>query len=184
MGTARENLTVTVKVTTEESGMLTQDYADRIKPLMELAGQAYGGKRAGSPERDASDEMTWLIGEYVSRGGNMKRLAEELDCAYATVARRVRMARRGSKLGSGVKGRSRPSTDPERVRDAADRLREARERGSDAWIETLDAVYESNVSLRAVASELDMGYYALWAQLRMTQPSPSPSRDAVQETST
>lgn len=149
---------------------LVGDYADRIRPLLPLARTAYGTQAPDSPARRASDEVNDLILEYADvKGGNLTHLARELGegdsnetLSLAGLRRRLRSARRGKLLGSTSTSRKRGSRDPELVKDAAHKIRQARNVGSSSYGEAVRDAYRRNISLTAVAKELDVSYYTLW----------------------
>jgi hypothetical protein len=104
--------------------------------------------------------------EYMDeRGGNMTHLARELegDISLPGLRRRLRAAR-GRTLGNFSTSNKRGSTDPARVKAAADKIRQARDSGNrGAYRQAVREVYAENISLSAVADEVGISYYSLWS---------------------
>jgi hypothetical protein len=144
---------------------LVEEYAEQIRPLLPLAAKAVGAQSPDSPARMASDKVNTLIREYMDeKGGNMTHLSHELvgDITLAGLRRRLRAAR-GKTLGTFSTSPKRGTSDPERVKAAADQIRQARALGSKPYRDAVRSVYSDNVSLSAVADELDQSYYSLWS---------------------
>lgn len=146
---------------------LVVEYADKMRPLLPLARTAYGTQGPDSPARLASDEVNRYLIEYVDRkGGNITHLANELGTELISLAglrRRLRSARNGRLLGaSAPASRKRGSKDPARVESAADLISAAREESSHSYGAAVREVYNSGVSLSAVAKKLDCSYFTLW----------------------
>jgi hypothetical protein len=144
---------------------LVGEYAERIRPLLPLAARAYGTQGPNSPSRQASDEVNKLLLEYVDQhGGNVTHLANELegDISLAGLRRRLRSARNGGLLGSTSLSRKRGNKDPERVAAAAEIIRQARNVSPTSYGDAVREVYQSGISLSAVAKELGCSYFTLW----------------------
>lgn len=144
---------------------LVSDYAEQLKPLLPLAGKAYGTQGPNSPARVASDKVNQLLLEYVDQHhGNVTHLANELDgyISLPGLRRRLRSARNGKLLGSFPSSRKRGSKDPEKVKAAAAKIGQARNVSPTAYGQAVREVYQENVSLSAVAKELDVSYFTLW----------------------
>ena len=145
---------------------LVEEYASKIRPHLHLASKAVGVQPPDSPARAASNRVNQLIREYMDeKGGNMTHLANALegDISLPGLRRRLR-ASRGQTLGSFSTSRKRGSTDPVEVKDAAHRIRQAKEYGTKEDYRTaVREVYAANISLTAVAAELQCSYFALWS---------------------
>lgn len=144
---------------------LVQEYADELKLHLPLARRAVGVQRPDSPARRASDRVNELILEYaVEKGGNMTHLAYALEghISLPGLRRRLRTAR-SKRLGAFTTSSKRASTDPELVKPAAEKIRQAREQGREHYRDAIREVHADNVSLTAIADELDMSYYSLWS---------------------
>jgi hypothetical protein len=142
---------------------LVHKYAERLRPLLPLAGRAYGTQQPNSPARQASDQVNEIILEYVAAGGNMTHLANTLegDISLPGLRRRLRSARGGT---LGKPNRKRGSKDPALVEAAAKEISQARGTGSSvAYADAVRHVYADGVSLSAVADKLGMSYYSLWS---------------------
>lgn len=141
---------------------LVHTYAERLRPLLPLAGRAYGTQRPTSPARQASDQVNEVILEYVDKGGNMTHLANALEgeISLPGLRRRLRSARGGT---LGTPNRKRGTKDPEQVEQAARKISEARVISSAQYADAVRRVYADGVSLSAVADKLGMSYYSLWS---------------------
>jgi len=141
---------------------LVHTYAERLRPLLPIAGKAYGTQRPDSPARLASDQVNVLILEYVQQSGNMTHLANALDGVISLpgLRRRLRSARGGT---LGTPNRKRGTKDPEQVERAAKQISEARVVSSAQYADAVRQVYAQGVSLSAVADKLNMSYYSLWS---------------------
>lgn len=141
---------------------LVAQYAEQLRPLLPLAGRAYGTQPADSPARQASDQVNKIILEYVAANGNMTHLANALDgdISLPGLRRRLRSARGGT---LGKPNRKRGSKDPELVEAAARQISEARVVSSAQYADAVRHVYADGVSLSAVADKLGMSYYSLWS---------------------
>jgi len=145
---------------------LVREYADKIRPHLSLAARAVGVQAPDSPSRQASDKVNGFIREYMDeKGGNMTHLAHELEghISLPGLRRRLR-ASRGRTLGNFSTSRKRGTTDPDLVAAAADKIRVAKASGDrNAYRNTVREVYADNISLSAVAEQLDTSYYSLWS---------------------
>lgn len=152
---------------TARSSALVEEYAAQIRPLIPLASRAYGSAKQGSPQRTASDKYNELLIEYVAAGGNIKHLSDELGVAYATLSRRLRVARSKVTLGSEpFTTKTWGSRDPDVVAACALQLADARHEGTEAYRNAVISVHKRNVSLYAVAKAMGVSYYSLWSAMR------------------
>ena len=144
---------------------LAREYADRIRPLLGLARRAYGQQKAGSPARDASDQVNTLLLEYDAKAGNITELAEQLDgeIGLAGLRRRLRIARTGRPLGQPRQGSFRGNRDPERITEAADRIKALA--GTPGYGAAVKDAYEEGLALSAIAKALDCSYFTLWSSM-------------------
>jgi hypothetical protein len=158
--------TAAAKMKRQES--LAKQYAAKIEPHIELAKRAYGSAKPGSPQRVASDEYNRLLLEYVNKGGNMKRLSEQMHVPYATLARRIRVARSSTPPTGNdpFSRRTWGSRDAVAVHDAASAIIRARYVSPEAYRDAITAAHKSGVSLYAIASAMEMSYYSLWSAMR------------------
>lgn len=144
---------------------LVAEYADQLRPLLPTARRAYGTQGPNSEARRASDQVNKYLLEYVNKGGNLTHLSRELEdlISLAGLRRRLRSARTGNLLGSNSTSRKRGSKDPARVNAAVEKINNARTVGSTSYGEAVRQVYMDGVSLSAVADELGISYFSLWA---------------------
>ena len=148
-------------------------FAEKIKPLLADAKQAFGSQAPGSPARVASDKVNDLILEYTEAGHKMPALAEALDgeISLSGLRRRIRVAR-ASKLANkedrqlGHVKRPRGTRDPQVVADAAAKIAEARKVGGKTYGDAVRDAYNQGVALQPIADELGISYFALWASKR------------------
>lgn len=147
---------------------LVDEYAEKLRPLLPLAGKAYGTQGPTSPARHASDEVNRLLLEYVKHGGNITHLANELEGVISLpgLRRRLRSARtrNGKLLGGLTTTRKRGSKDPELVAKGAHRIDQARNVSPEKYGEAVRDVYGQGISLTAVGEKMNppVSYYALW----------------------
>lgn len=146
---------------------LVEEYADQLRPLLPVARTAYGTQGPESKARLASQRVNALLVEYVDEhGGNVTHLANQLGTDMISLAglrRRLRSARSGHSLGATPTSKKRGSKDPAKVIAAAKRIGAAREESTEAYGAAVRDVYAEEVSLAAVADELGISYFALWA---------------------
>lgn len=153
-----------IPVTRTVNQDLVRTYADQLRPLLSLAGKAYGTQAPSSPARMASNQVNAIILDYVSKGGNMTHLAAELGpeaISLPGLRRRLRSARGGT---LGKPNRKRGSKDPELVEAAARMISQARGTGSSMeYAHAVRQAYAQGISLSAVANRLHCSYYSLWS---------------------
>lgn len=146
---------------------LVEEYAEQLRPLLPIARRAYGTQGPNSEARLASQKVNRLLVEYVDEhGGNVTHLANELGTDMISLAglrRRLRSARSGHSLGATPTSKKRGSKDPARVIACAKRIMQAREEGTSSYGAEVRKVYDENVSLAAVADEMGISYFSLWA---------------------
>ncbi len=158
---------MTMATNTARPSALVEEYAAQIRPLIPLAKRAYGSAKQGSPPRVASDRYNQLLLEYVVAGGNIKHLSDELGVAYATLSRRLRVARSKVQLGAEpFSTKQWGSRDPDVVAACAAQLAAARNESTEAYRDVVIRVHKRGVSLYAVAKALGVSYYSLWSAMR------------------
>lgn len=150
------------------SNELVEKYAELIQPILEDAKKAYGSRSQSSPAHQASREYTRLLVEFRGRGGSLPLLAKRLNVAYAGVRRRVVMD--GINV-SNVKPSQRIRG--EAVKQAASRVRAAKEQGTDNYHDQLAEEYKSGISLSNLSKELGLSsaaplYYGVQRSLQRT----------------
>jgi hypothetical protein len=148
------------------SNELVEQYAQLIQPHLEDAKKAYGARTQNSPAHNASREYTRLLIEFRNKGGSLPLLAKRLKVAYAGVRRRVVMNEINvSNIKPQTKIRG------EAVKEAADRVRIAKKRGTDQYHDQLAEEYKSGISLSNLAKELGLSsaaplYYGVQRSLQ------------------
>lgn len=131
---------------------LTKEYAEKIKPMLELAKKAYGSRNQSTPAHIASKAYTALLIEYTEKDGSLLRLANELGVAYSGMRRRVFTAKTPSALNSWTN----KNLAADEVAAAIERVRLAKQNGGTrAYHRQLSTEYYKNgVSLGAIAKGL------------------------------
>lgn len=154
---------------------LVEEYADLLRPLLPIARKAYGTQGPNSSARLASRRVNELLLEYVDeKGGNVTHLANALGTEMISLPglrRRLRSARAGNSLGDTPTSKKRGSKDPARVAAAAERIKVARDTGTSEYGAEVRKVYDEGVSLTAVAREMGISYFSLWAVATTTKAS-------------
>lgn len=146
---------------------LIEEYAQKIEPILPLAKKAYGSKNRKTPNHEASREYTRLLSEFYQRGGNLPRLASRLNVAYAGMRRRVIMQ---DMVVSSYRQKKTVS-DKDNIRDSAQRIRKARQRGIDDYHNQLAEEFKIGISLAKLAKELGLSsaaplYYGVQRSLQ------------------
>jgi hypothetical protein len=131
---------------------LLEEYVEKITPVLDLAKKAYGSRSTKSPQHDASRLYTQYLVEFYAKGGSLLQISKALGVTYAGVRRRIVTA----ELPATTK-RSRSTASVEDVFNAATRVIEAKNAGTDAYHEQLRYEYEVNgISLTKLAKELGL----------------------------
>lgn len=131
---------------------LVEEYATKIIPLLPLAQRAYGSRDRLGPNHDASRQYTELLAEFQEKGGSLPLLAKRLGVAYAGMRRRVAM--RNTSASS-----FRPKVEKmtvEQVQEAANRVKEAKARGTDEYHSQLAKEYRLGVPFSVLAKQLKL----------------------------
>ncbi len=68
---------------------LTERYAVKIEPIIDLAKKAYGLRGQKTPAHKASDKYTQLLKEYYAKGGSLVALSNRLGVNYSGMRRRI-----------------------------------------------------------------------------------------------
>lgn len=130
---------------------ITQEYAEKMRPLIELAQKAYGAKSQNTPAHQASREYTRLAVEFVEKNGSLIHLSQALGVSYSGLRRRVFTATVPPMTNKSSRGR----LAPEIVEAAVERVRLAREQGTEKYHEQLATeYYQTGVSLSLIAKGL------------------------------
>jgi transposase-like protein len=130
---------------------ITEEYAEKIRPLLPLAQKAYGAKTQTTPAHIASRQYTELLVEFVSNGGSLIDLAQALGASYSGLRRRVFT----SSLPSMKNSHGRRQLDQQTIDAAVERVRSAREQGSAKYHAQLAIeYYENGISLSLIAKGL------------------------------
>lgn len=130
---------------------LTQRYAKKIEPLLDLAKRAYGLRGQNTPAHKASTKYTELAKEYYAKGGSLVALADELGVAYSGLRRRIFTSSTGS---STRKPRSK-ATD-ETTNKALSAVLKARESSTEKYHAEIYKAYHAGVSLARLSQALGL----------------------------
>jgi transposase-like protein len=130
---------------------ITFEYAEKMRPLIPLAHKAYGSKSQNTPAHQASKEYTRLVTEFVENKGSLIDLSKELGVSYSGLRRRAFTA----SVPTLDNKRSRIRLAPEAIDAAVERVKNARNAGTEKYHEQLFVeYYENGVSLSAIAKGL------------------------------
>lgn len=152
-----------------------KEFADKIRPSLEMAKKAYGSQAPDSPARQASEYVNAVILLYSESGGALPELARQLEgeISLSGLRRRLRIARgvdisamQGEEQVVGRIKRPRGKKDPELIKQAAKKIKDAREVGGRAYGDAVREVYDDGISLTAVAEKVGVSYYSLWSAKR------------------
>jgi lambda repressor-like predicted transcriptional regulator len=140
---------------------ITEKYAAKIAPHLDLAKRAYGLRGQATPAHVASAKYTDLVKEYYAKGGSLVALASRLGVAYSGLRRRV--------FTSAIppvarKNRSRASE--ETIAKAIESILKAREVSTEDYHQELHKAYHAGISLATVSKALGLSssaplYYAV-----------------------
>lgn len=130
---------------------ITEEYAEKMRPLLPLAQKAYGSKDQETPAHNASREYTSLLVEFRNNGGSLSDLAIALGASYSGMRRRIFT----SEMPSMKSTHTRVKHDQATIDAAVERVREARKFGPAKYHEQLSIeYYGNNISLSAIAKGL------------------------------
>jgi hypothetical protein len=145
---------------------LVEEYAAKIEPILPLAKKAYGRRNQDTAEHKASQQYTELLKEFQNRGGSLPLLAKRINVAYAGVRRRVAMS---NIAVSDVKPKIRLKE--QNIEAAAERVRSAKEKGTNEYHDQLRSEYMSGISLSNLAKFMGLSsaaplYYGVQRSLQ------------------
>lgn len=130
---------------------ITQEYAEKMRPLIPLAQKAYGAKSQNTPAHQASREYTRLLVEFVEKKGSLIHLSQALEVSYSGLRRRVFT----SSVPTMNNKNARAKLAPEIIDAAVARVRDARQSGTEKYHEQLAIEYYQNgISLSVIAKGL------------------------------
>lgn len=150
-------------MTTTTAMALVEEYKNKIEPILAQAKKANGSRKKTTPEHEASRQYTELLVEFHSKGGSLPRLAKELGVAYSGIRRRVVM---NDVSVDTIKPTARLLMNEEDLTAAAQRVKNAKERGMNAYHDQLAEEYRAGVPLAVLARYLGLSgaaplYYAI-----------------------
>lgn len=145
---------------------LVEEYAAKIEPILPLAKKAFGRRNQDTPAHRASKQYTELLKEFQEKGGSLPKLAERINVAYAGVRRRVAMS---DVSVSAYKPQIRLKE--QNIEAAAERVRSAKERGTDDYHDQLRSEYMAGISLSNLAKFMGLSsaaplYYGVQRSLQ------------------
>lgn len=145
---------------------LVEEYAAKIEPILPMAKKAYGRRNQDTPAHRASRQYTELLREFQEKGGSLPMLAQRIQVAYAGVRRRVAMSDINV---SEYKPRIRLKE--QNIEAASERVRSAKEKGTDAYHDQLRSEYMSGISLSNLAKHMGLSsaaplYYGVQRSLQ------------------
>jgi hypothetical protein len=133
----------------EKKSELADSYAKKISPFVDDAKKAYGSRSKNTVAHKASRRYTDLCVEYRNKGGSIQLLADKLGVSYASIRRRI-------VTSSTIvpPARRRAGLTEETVAEAIERVRAARNKGSDRYHAQLAKEREAGIPLLAIAKGL------------------------------
>jgi hypothetical protein len=145
---------------------LVEEYANKIEPILHLAKKAYGRRNQDTPAHRASKQYTDLLKEFQEKGGSLPKLAERINVAYAGVRRRVAMS---NIVVSEYKPKIRLRE--QNIEAASERVRSAKEKGTDFYHDQLRSEYMLGISLSNLAKHMGLSsaaplYYGVQRSLQ------------------
>ena len=130
---------------------ITDEYAEKIRPLLPLAQKAYGAKSQTTPAHIASRQYTELLVEFTEKGGSLVDLSQALEASYSGLRRRVFT----SSLPTMSNKHGRRKLDQQAIDEAVERVRIARAQSSTKYHAQLATEYYDNgISLSIIAKGL------------------------------
>jgi hypothetical protein len=147
---------------------ITQEYAEKMRPLVPLAQKAFGAKNQNTPAHLASKEYTRLLVEFVSNHGNLMSLSKELDVSYSGLRRRVFT----SAIPPISSKNTRKKLNESEIEEAIDRVRHARAGSKEEYHAQLATeFYDNGVPLAVIAKGLGISnagplYYGIQRHTR------------------
>ena len=140
---------------------LTEQYAVKIEPIIDLAKKAYGLRGQKTPAHKASDKYTQLLKEYYAKGGSLVSLSNRLGVNYSGMRRRIFT----SKVPPAAR-KPRSQTNEITLNKTLERVTKARDTSTESYHRELYKAYHAGISLAALAKGLDLSssgplYYAV-----------------------
>lgn len=137
--------------TRQEKEELVEEYAEKIRPYIDLAKKAYGSRNQSTPAHNASREYTRLLVEFHGKGGSLAQLAKRLEVAYSGVRRRVFTADVPSVKSS---RKQRAKIDQQTINDAVERVQFARTNGTAHYHRQLHEEFMNGIPMNLLARSL------------------------------
>ena len=155
----------------KDSEEITEKYAAKIAPHLELAKRAYGLRGQATPAHVASAKYTELVKEYYAKGGSLVALASRLGVAYSGLRRRV-----FTSAIPPVARKNRSRATEETIAKAMESILKAREISTEDYHQKLYDAYHAGISLATVSKALGLSssaplYYAVQRHAMRTQES-------------
>lgn len=140
---------------------LTEKYAAKIEPILDLAKKAYGLRGQPTPAHKASAKYTELLKEYYAKGGSLVALSERLGVNYSGMRRRIFTSNVPP-----VTRKPRSQSNETTLNKTLERVLKARDTSTESYHRELYKAYHAGVSLAAIAKGLDLSssgplYYAV-----------------------
>jgi lambda repressor-like predicted transcriptional regulator len=150
---------------------ITEKYADKIAPHLELAKRAFGLRGQATPAHVASAKYTELVKEYYAKGGSLVALADKLGVAYSGLRRRV-----FTSAIPPVARKNRSRATEETIAKAMESILKARETSTEDYHQELHDAYHAGISLATVSKALGLSssaplYYAVQRHAMRIQES-------------
>lgn len=140
---------------------LTEEYAAKIEPILDLAKKAYGLRGQKTPAHTASAQYTELVKEYYSNGGSLVALSKKLGVAYSGLRRRV-----FTSAIPPVTRKLRSKATSETISQTLSDIVEAKNSSTEEYHAALHKAYHEGVSLALIAKGIGLSssaplYYAV-----------------------
>lgn len=140
---------------------LTDKYAAKIEPILDLAKKAYGLRGQATPAHRASATYTALLKEYYAKGGSLVALSQKLGVNYSGMRRRIFMS-----SVPPVARKPRSQASKESISKVITRVEKARSKSTEDYHEAVYTAYQEGFSLAALAKGLGLSssnplYYAV-----------------------
>jgi lambda repressor-like predicted transcriptional regulator len=140
---------------------ITEKYAAKIAPHLDLAKRAYGLRGQATPAHTASAKYTELVKEYYAKGGSLVALASKLGVAYSGLRRRV-----FTSAIPPVARKNRSRATEETIAKAMESILKARDTSTEDYHQELHDAYHAGISLATVSKALGLSssaplYYAV-----------------------
>lgn len=136
----------------QTNDLLIDEYAEKILPLLPLAQKAYGRRDQNTPAHDASRAYTRFLCEFHQRGGSLQGLSKRLDVSYSGMRRRIHTANIPPLRSPRASAKDR--IDVSVVTRAAERVRQAKNEGTETYHEQLYREFNDGIPMNMLAREL------------------------------